>query len=87
MHTKGQYIMYQSTYRQARRRFYSIIKKICECWNGIVRIDVPHSQFTFRQFLQTENFKNAPFTSYDKNGSQLPGNRNMLFAMIDTALC
>ena len=57
MHTKGQYIMYQSTYRQARRRFYSIIKKICECWNGIVRIDVPHSQFTFRQFLQTENFQ------------------------------
>ena len=57
MHTKGQYIMYQSTYRQARRRCYPIIKKICECWNGIVRIDVPHSQFTFRQFLQTENFK------------------------------
>ena len=57
MHTKGQYIMYQSTYRQARRRCYPIIKKICECWNGIVRIDVPHSQFTFRQFLQTENFQ------------------------------
>ena len=38
-----------------------LLKMICECWNGIVRIDVPHSQFTFRKFLQTENFKKRSF--------------------------
>ncbi|GAB6454929.1 GNAT family N-acetyltransferase [Bacillus cereus group sp. MYBK71-2] len=65
-----------------------LLKKICECWNGIVRIDVPHSQFTFRKFLQTENFQETLLSPLMiKNGSQLPGNRNMLFAMIDTALC
>ncbi|PDY87419.1 GNAT family N-acetyltransferase [Bacillus anthracis] len=65
-----------------------LLKMICECWNGIVRIDVPHSQFTFRKFLQTENFQETLLSPLMiKNGSQLPGNRNMLFAMIDTALC
>lgn len=65
-----------------------LLKKICECWNGTVRIDVPHSQFSFRKFLQTENFQETLLSPLMmKNGSQLPGNRNMLFAMIDTALC
>ncbi|MBE5104340.1 GNAT family N-acetyltransferase [Bacillus thuringiensis] len=65
-----------------------LLKKICECWNGTVRIDVPHSQFTFRKFLQTDNFQETLLSPLMiKNGSQLPGNRNMLFAMIDTALC
>ena len=58
MHTKGQYNMYHPLIAKSKeRKMLSIIKKICECWNGIVRIDVPHSQFTFRQFLQTENFQ------------------------------
>ncbi|WP_336990868.1 GNAT family N-acetyltransferase [Bacillus toyonensis] len=65
-----------------------LLKKICECWHGIVRIDVPHSQFTFRNFLQTDNFQETLLSPLMiKNGSQLPGNRNMLFAVIDTALC
>ncbi|WP_144650079.1 GNAT family N-acetyltransferase [Bacillus cereus] len=65
-----------------------LFKKICECWNGTVRIDVPHSQFLFRKFLQTEHFQETLLSPLMiKNGSQLPGNRNMLFAMIDTALC
>ncbi|MDA1676899.1 GNAT family N-acetyltransferase [Bacillus cereus group sp. TH152-1LC] len=65
-----------------------LFKRICECWNGTVRIDVPHSQFSFRKFLQTENFQETLLSPLMiKNGSQLPGNRNMLFAMIDTALC
>ncbi|MED2493300.1 GNAT family N-acetyltransferase, partial [Bacillus thuringiensis] len=42
----------------------------------------------FRKFLQTENFQETLLSPLMiKNGSQLPGNRNMLFAMIDTALC
>ncbi|PEX93610.1 GNAT family N-acetyltransferase [Bacillus cereus] len=65
-----------------------LLKKICECWNGTVRIDVPHSQFTFRKFLQTDNFQETLLSPLMiKNGDQLHGNRNMLFAMIDTALC
>lgn len=65
-----------------------LLRKICECWNGTVRIDVPHSQFTFRKFLQTDNFQETLLSPLMiKNGSQLPGNRNFLFAMIDTALC
>ncbi|BCB39390.1 acetyltransferase [Bacillus cereus] len=65
-----------------------LLQNICECWNGTVRIDVPHSQFVFRKFLQTENFQETLLSPLMiKNGSQLPGNRNMLFAMIDTALC
>ncbi|PFJ16791.1 GNAT family N-acetyltransferase [Bacillus cereus] len=65
-----------------------LLEKICECWNGTVRIDVPHSQFTFRKFLQTDKFQETLLSPLMiKNGSQLPGNRNMLFAMIDTALC
>ncbi|HHT7187982.1 TPA: GNAT family N-acetyltransferase [Bacillus cereus] len=65
-----------------------LLKRICECWNGTVRIDVPHSQSTFRKFLQAKNFQEtlrSPLMI--KNGCELPGNRNMLFAMIDTALC
>lgn len=65
-----------------------LLKVICKCWNGIVRIDVPHSQYEFRKFLQTEHFQETLLSPLMiKNGSQLPGNRNMLFAMIDTALC
>ena len=65
-----------------------LLQNICECWNGTVRIDVPHSQFSFRKFLQTEHFQETLLSPLMiKNGSQLPGNRNMLFAMIDTALC
>ncbi|MGH0428794.1 GNAT family N-acetyltransferase [Bacillus hominis] len=65
-----------------------LLKVICECWNGIVRIDAPHSQYTFRKFLQTANFHETLLSPLMiKNGDKLPGNRNMLFAMIDAALC
>ena len=49
--------MYQSTYRQREEDAIQLLQNICECWNGTVRIDVPHSQFSFRKFLQIENFQ------------------------------
>ncbi|MDR4169718.1 GNAT family N-acetyltransferase [Bacillus nitratireducens] len=65
-----------------------LLEMICKSWNGRIRIDVPHSQFIFRQFLQTANFHETLLSPLMiKNGDQLPGNRNMLFAMIDAALC
>ena len=65
-----------------------LLEIICKSWNGTIRIDVPHSQFIFRQFLQTENFQETLLSPLMiKNGNQLPGNRNILFAMIDAALC
>ncbi|MBE7119695.1 GNAT family N-acetyltransferase [Bacillus cereus] len=65
-----------------------LLEMICNSWNGTIRIDVPHSQFSFRQFLQTANFQETLLSPLMiKNGNQLPGNRNMLFAMIDAALC
>ncbi|MGE6348127.1 GNAT family N-acetyltransferase [Bacillus mycoides] len=65
-----------------------LLEMICKSWNGTIRIDVPHSQFIFRQFLQTADFQETLLSPLMiKNGNQLPGNRNMLFAMIDAALC
>ncbi|EJR52497.1 hypothetical protein IIM_03271 [Bacillus cereus VD107] len=65
-----------------------LLEMICKSWNGTIRIDVPHSQFIFRQFLQTANFHETLLSPLMiKNSNQLPGNRNMLFAMIDAALC
>ncbi|KFM99896.1 GNAT family N-acetyltransferase [Bacillus clarus] len=65
-----------------------LLQIICESWNGTIRIDVPHEQFAFRKFLQRENFQETLLSPLMiKNGSQLSGNHNMLFAMIDAALC
>ncbi|QWG29792.1 N-acetyltransferase [Bacillus mycoides] len=65
-----------------------LLEMICKSWSGTIRIDVPHSQFIFRQFLQTADFQETLLSPLMiKNGNQLPGNRNMLFAMIDAALC
>ncbi|KEK26277.1 GNAT family N-acetyltransferase [Bacillus gaemokensis] len=65
-----------------------LLQMLCKAWNGTVRIDVPHSQFTFREYLRTTNFQETLLSPLMiKNGSQLSGNRNILFAMMDTALC
>ncbi|MDM5156543.1 GNAT family N-acetyltransferase [Bacillus sp. DX1.1] len=65
-----------------------LLQMICKSWNGTIRIDIPHSQFTFREHLQTENFQETLLSPLMiKNGSHLSGNRNILFAMMDTALC
>ncbi|MGQ0439209.1 GNAT family N-acetyltransferase, partial [Bacillus sp. B-TM1] len=59
-----------------------------ECGTSILTMPFQHSQFSFRKFLQIENFQETLLSPLMiKNGSELPGNRNMLFAMIDTALC
>ncbi|MDM5190057.1 GNAT family N-acetyltransferase [Bacillus sp. DX4.1] len=65
-----------------------VLQTICKTWNGTIRIDIPHSQFTFREYLQTENFQETLLSPLMiKNGSRLSGNRNILFAMMDTAVC
>ena len=65
-----------------------LLQMICNAWNGAIRIDVPHSQFTFRKYLQEKNFQETLLSPLMiKNGRHLSGNRDMLFAMIDTALC
>lgn len=80
--------MYHSAYFKKEKDAIQLLEIICNSWNGTIRIDVPHSQFIFRQFLQTENFQETLLSPLMiKNGNQLPGNRNILFAMIDAALC
>ena len=88
MHTKGNILCINPLIAKREEDAIQLLQNICKCWNGIVRIDVPHSQYAFRKFLQTEHFQETLLSPLMiKNGSQLPGNRNMLFAMIDTALC
>ncbi|WP_459499361.1 GNAT family N-acetyltransferase [Bacillus sp. C1] len=65
-----------------------LLDLISKSWNGTIRIDVPHSQFTFRNYLQKEHFQETLLSPLMiKNGSHLPGNRDQLFAMMDAALC
>lgn len=65
-----------------------LLQMICNSWNGTIRLDVSHSQFTFREYLQKEQFQETLLSPLMiKNGTYLPGNRNMLFAMMDAAFC
>ncbi|WP_026589853.1 GNAT family N-acetyltransferase [Bacillus sp. UNC437CL72CviS29] len=65
-----------------------LLQSICMSWNGTVRIDVPHSQFTFRAHLESKEFQETLLSPLMiKNGSHPSGNRDHLFAMMDTALC
>lgn len=65
-----------------------LLQSICTSWNGTIRIDVPHSQFTFRAHLESKGFQKVLISPLMiKNGRHLPGNRDHLFAMMDAALC
>ncbi|EEM15375.1 MULTISPECIES: GNAT family N-acetyltransferase [Bacillus] len=65
-----------------------LLQSICKGWNGTVRIDVPHSQCTFRAHLESKGFQETLLSPLMiKNGSHLSGNRDHLFAMMDAALC
>ncbi|WJE51797.1 GNAT family N-acetyltransferase [Bacillus cereus] len=65
-----------------------LLQSICMSWNGTVRMDVPHSQFTFRAHLESKGFQETLLSPLMiKNGIHLPGNRDHLFAMMDAALC
>ncbi|MEN1934855.1 GNAT family N-acetyltransferase [Paenibacillus sp. 102] len=65
-----------------------LLQSICTSWNGTIRIDVPHSQFTFRAYMESQGFQETLISPLMiKNGSHLPGNRDHLFAMMDAALC
>ncbi|MBO1579213.1 GNAT family N-acetyltransferase [Bacillus sp. XF8] len=65
-----------------------LLQSICTSWNGTIRIDVPHPQFTFRTHLESKEFQETLLSPLMiKNGKHLPGNRDHLFAMMDAALC
>ncbi|PFK45765.1 GNAT family N-acetyltransferase [Bacillus cereus] len=65
-----------------------LLQAICKSWNGTIRIDVPHSQFAFRAHLESNGFQKTLHSPLMiKNGNHLPGNRDLLFAMMDAALC
>ncbi|MBC6974552.1 GNAT family N-acetyltransferase [Bacillus sp. Xin] len=65
-----------------------LLQSICTSWNGTIRIDVPHSQFTFRAHMESQGFQEVLISPLMiKNGNHLPGNRDHLFAMMDAALC
>ncbi|YAR63051.1 GNAT family N-acetyltransferase [Bacillus cytotoxicus] len=65
-----------------------LLQQLSQMWNGVIRIDVPQSHITFRTSLQNEQFQEtlrSPLMI--RNGKHLPGNRDMLFTMIDATLC
>ncbi|PEZ07840.1 GNAT family N-acetyltransferase [Bacillus sp. AFS018417] len=65
-----------------------LLLSICNQWNGTVRIDVPHSQKSFRDKLLSFEFKETLLSPLMiKNGENLPGKRDFIFAMMDAALC
>ncbi|MGG0238358.1 GNAT family N-acetyltransferase [Bacillus rhizoplanae] len=65
-----------------------LLLSICNQWNGAVRIDIPHSQTTFRNKLQSYGFQETLVSPLMmKNGTHLPGKRDSIFAMMDAALC
>ncbi|MEI4829365.1 GNAT family N-acetyltransferase [Bacillus sp. FJAT-53711] len=65
-----------------------LLLSICNQWDGVVRIDIPHSQTTFRNKLQLYGFQVTLVSPLMmKNGKHLPGKRDSIFAMMDAALC
>lgn len=67
---------------------FHLLRSICNQWNGTVRIDVPHSQKSFIDKLLSFKFKETLLSPLMiKNGENLPGKRDFIFAMMDAALC
>jgi N-acetylglutamate synthase-like GNAT family acetyltransferase len=65
-----------------------LLLSICNQWHGTVRIDIPHSQKSFRDKLLSFEFKETLLSPLMiKNGENLPGKRDFIFAMMDAALC
>ncbi|MEH7461241.1 GNAT family N-acetyltransferase [Bacillus thuringiensis] len=65
-----------------------LLLSICNQWNGTVRIDVPHTQKSFRDKLLSFEFEETLLSPFMiKNGGNLPGKRDFIFAMMDAALC
>lgn len=65
-----------------------LLLSICNKWNGTVRIDVPHTQKSFRDKLLSFEFEETLLSPFMiKNGEALPGKRDFIFAMMDAALC
>ena len=65
-----------------------LLLSICNQWHGTVRIDVPHAQKSFRDKLLSFEFKETLLSPFMiKNGENLPGKRDFIFAMMDAALC
>ncbi|MEI4800207.1 GNAT family N-acetyltransferase [Bacillus sp. NPDC077411] len=65
-----------------------LLLSICNQWNGTVRIDVPHTQKSFRDKLLSFEFEETLLSPFMiKNGENLPGKRDFIFTMMDAALC
>lgn len=65
-----------------------LLLSICNQWNGTVRIDVSHTQKSFRDKLLSFEFEETLLSPFMiKNGGNLPGKRDFIFAMMDAALC
>lgn len=65
-----------------------LLLSICNQWDGAIRIDVPHSQKSFRDKLLSFEFKETLLSPLMiKNEEKLPGKRDFIFAMMDAALC
>ncbi|WP_020060891.1 GNAT family N-acetyltransferase [Bacillus sp. 123MFChir2] len=65
-----------------------LLLSICNKWTGTVCIDVPHTQKSFRDKLLSFEFEETLLSPFMiKNGENLPGKRDFIFAMMDAALC